>query len=105
MFSKLSVDMVKVHYHKGQTIFYKGHLPYGIYIFSSGKVGLVTGEKGSDQIEAPNNVCIGLDSILADETLPFTAVAHSEVVGYFVCKAAVQKYLCQFSPEQIERIQ
>ncbi|MCP5464634.1 MAG: cyclic nucleotide-binding domain-containing protein [Deltaproteobacteria bacterium] len=105
MFSILSTEMVKVRFQKGQTIFYRGHLPYGIYIFSSGKVGLVTGEKGVEQVGAPNNVCIGLDSILADEVLPFTAVAQSDVIGYFVCKAAVQKYLCHFSSGQIERVQ
>ncbi len=37
----------RLHFKKGQTLFYKGHRAYGLYMVRSGKVALVEKREGS----------------------------------------------------------
>lgn len=96
VWDKLIEQSVLHQYHKGQVLFYKGHLPYGVFIIMSGQVSLVGSEQdGQDQglPVLPYNP-IGFDVLLSQQHYPFTAIAKSDVKAAFIAKSSLNK-LCQ----------
>lgn len=67
----------------GQTIFYAGHKPYGLYLVRSGKVGLMRSEKVIERIKLAGDI-FGEESFFSGKPYGFTAKALEDVrVSFF----------------------
>ena len=77
-----------LHFNKGQVIFYQGHQPYGIFVIKSGSVVFTSQDHEEKEIHllAPQKMPIGIDFIMGNETYPYSAVACSDVVVFFINK-------------------
>lgn len=88
-------DMIKestlLDFKVGQVIFYEGHVPYGVFVFVSGKISLST--RYDDEIkEAPLNVPIGVEAFFDQVPYQYTATAETPVKAYFVGNSVIRKY-------------
>lgn len=79
----------------GQTLFYQGHLPYGVFVIASGWVDLVFEEKNGlrETFRAPLNTPIGIDLLYDSFPYPFTAIAREPVVAFFIEKNSLMRIL------------
>lgn len=88
-------EMIKesalVEYKKGQVIFYEGHVPFGVFIFVSGKVSLQTKSKDAAKA-APLNVPVGVDAFFDKTPYPYTAEAVTDVKAYFLGSSIIRKH-------------
>lgn len=75
-------------YHQGQTLFYEGHMPTGLYILVRGSV--VVG--GDSVVEA---AVLGLEALLNEAAYPATAHALEDCEVAFVDKTIFQEFASQ----------
>lgn len=104
VWGQLIEQSVLHQYHKGQVLFYKGHLPYGIFIIVSGQVHLVGTEETNPEQGFPALLYnpIGFDLLFSRQCYPFTAIAQSDVKAVFIAKSSLNK-LCQQSEPVLEK--
>ncbi len=82
-----NADQIKVQ--EGQTLFYEGHAPYGIYILLEGCVDFIqdTREKSANQFgRMIAHQPYGFDLVLSKCLYPFTAVASKASKLLFISK-------------------
>lgn len=75
-------------YKKDQIIFYKGHLPYGLFILASGRVEVCLGKRREIVSE---HSFLGLTSFLKNHPYNSNAKALSDCIFYFISKLAFQE--------------
>lgn len=75
----------------GQSLFYQGHVPSGVFIVRSGTLEFRKNGKAIGQ--ANLNEPIGLEDLLQGNNHPFDAVAITEVDGCFISKNDLEKIL------------
>lgn len=76
---KISVPQL---FRKGQTIFYSGHMPYGLFVLISGEIKLKYDNKQIEIISSPS--IIGISAFLKKSPYSATASATSESKIYFL---------------------
>jgi CRP-like cAMP-binding protein len=69
-------------FRKGQTIFYSGHVPYGLFILLSGEVELKSDNKKTAVINS--NSLLGLSAFLNKKPYNVTARAISDCRIFFI---------------------
>jgi len=92
---KLVQESTLLGFKKDQTLFYQGHLPYGVFIIASGKVDFISEDNDGQKevIGAPLNTPIGIDLHYDNYPYPFTAIARGPVVAFFIHKSSLNKIL------------
>jgi CRP/FNR family transcriptional regulator len=86
--SRLRQKNRTVTYEPGQVLFYRGHLPYGVFILHEGKVDFRVGETDRHSMfQAGAGTMLGLSSLLADRPYPLTAVVLEKVRVSFAGKS------------------
>lgn len=92
---KYLTDLVKVEeslgFEAGQTIFYEGHYPYGVYVLRKGRVRLFTKKENSQdqllKIVEPVQV-LGEEAFLEKRPFEYSAKAETDVmITFFGLKA------------------
>ena len=80
-----------LEFKKGQTLFYQGHQPYGVYLIVSGEISLIEKDKaGQKNIQkALIGIPIGIDLICYHQAYPFSGVANTEGCAFFIPKSVV----------------
>lgn len=74
----------KVVFRPGQIIYYKGHIPYGIYILTEGMIE-IDYTKYSEKVEAVNT--FGINSFINNSCYSGTAKAISTCTVSFLSKS------------------
>ena len=69
-------------YRKGQEIFYKDHLPYGLFVLLAGEVEIIYDSKNSKIIA--QKAFLGFDSFMNDKPYSVTAKAQTDCQVYFL---------------------
>jgi CRP-like cAMP-binding protein len=92
------LDKAKIvnHYKKGQTIFYSGNFPAGLYCVSSGVVRLEnSGSSGNNHIlrVVQGGGILGYRSLFADEAYEASAVVHEDATICLIPKTAITEIL------------
>lgn len=86
----------KLFFRKGQTLFYEGHIPYGLFVLKSGQVDF-TGSCLSCTEEhgwaSPNGEVLGMQTFL--KKLPYccTCTAKQDCQTIFISKTQLFPYL------------
>jgi CRP-like cAMP-binding protein len=78
-------------YHKyrtGQIIFYEGHLPYGIFILTSGEVEIKYGNSKTERVKSP--AFLGISAFLNNIAYSGTVKADSNCEIYFLSTSVYQ---------------
>jgi signal-transduction protein with cAMP-binding, CBS, and nucleotidyltransferase domain len=75
-------------YKKDQVIFYKEHLPYGLFILVSGKVEVCLGKRREVVSE---HSFLGLTSFLKNKPYNSNAKAVTDCIFYFISRSAFQE--------------
>jgi CRP-like cAMP-binding protein len=92
--TKVSDNKVMNTYKKGQTIFFQGNPPFGLYCINSGKIKITTtGNDGKEsilRIAGPGDV-LGHRSLFSDETYHATATVIEDAVICFMDKKFIYK--------------
>ena len=71
----------------GQTLFYEGHYPYGVYVIHSGTLALKARKRSrSKRILVSSGSAVGLDLILEDRPFPWTGVIQEDVEISFLAR-------------------
>lgn len=87
---------LSVSFRKGQTIFYEGHKPSGIFVLLSGEVEL-SEEKTPDQRHhrwrSPQGIVFGLSAIIEQRSFCCTGTAKSDSEVIFVPKTILLPFL------------
>ena len=89
-------DMIQeaspIDFKPGQIIFYQGHTPVGVYVFSTGEIQLVD-DLNDPQVVKPVglNEPVGLDLLSQKMDYPYHAIAKTEVQGFFLTKNSLSK--------------
>lgn len=100
--SRLRACGIRQRFRSGQVIFYKGHVPLGIYIHESGRVRLKYRRGVECCCEGP---CImGLRSRLAGLPLPMTATAQEDVRITFLSRSAWNLFIQEHPSLPLEAI-
>lgn len=76
-------------FRKGQTLFYEGHTPYGIYVMQSGKVRFVKGDTSCQEVHlvpSPKGRVIGVNHFLSETPFCCTCVALTDCQLIFISK-------------------
>ena len=80
----------RLHYKKGQMLFYKGHRAYGLYVVRSGKVALLEKREGSKtaikRILGPGDI-FGERALIHHEPYDFSAMALEDCQIIFYPKS------------------
>lgn len=88
----------KIHFSKGQTLFYQGHNPCGIFWIGKGKVSLVHIDQGQEHSEyKEDGVILGMEELMKGEALMYTAIASTDCDVLFIAKAAFTGWLGQYT--------
>lgn len=94
---KYLADLVQVeermNYKAGQTIFYEGHYPYGVYVLRTGRIRLFTkkdieGEKLLKIVE-PAQI-LGEEAFVENKPFDYSAKAETDVSISFFSRASLQ---------------
>jgi CRP-like cAMP-binding protein len=92
--TKVSANKVMNTYKKGQTIFFQGNPPFGLYCINSGKIKITTtGNDGKEsilRIAGPGDV-LGHRSLFSDDTYHATATVIEDAVICFMDKKFIYK--------------
>lgn len=82
---------VSMEFKKGQVLFYRGHLPYGVFLLVSGKAKLLYENASGQKTTArfPESVPFGFDFIAMGSAYPCTAVTESDVSVLFLPKSTL----------------
>lgn len=72
---------------KGQVLFYAGHVPCGVYVVTSGTIGLHRDETKGSVGSLAQFQPVGLDLIMAGMTYPESAIAETDAKVYFISKS------------------
>ena len=94
----LLLQSTAVQLKKGQTLFYKGHMPCGVFVVVAGPVNYFqeTGHAENPVGQFSNFQPIGIDLLTSQQPYPFTAIASGDDVrAYFISKndlMALQNY-------------
>lgn len=82
---------VPMDFKKGQVLFYRGHLPYGVFVLVSGTVQLMYENASGSKVKArlPEFVPFGLDFVTMNAEYPCTAVAESDINVLFLPKSVI----------------
>jgi CRP-like cAMP-binding protein len=92
--NKVSSNKVMNTYKKGQTIFFQGNPPFGLYCINSGKIKITnTGNDGKEsilRIAGPGDV-LGHRSLFSEETYHATATVIEDAVICFLDKKFIYK--------------
>lgn len=76
-------DIASFHnYRKGQTFFYKGHVPYGLFVLISGEVEIKYGKDRVERVESP--AFLGISAFMKKSFYAGTAKALSNCEIYFL---------------------
>ncbi|MDO8519158.1 MAG: cyclic nucleotide-binding domain-containing protein [Deltaproteobacteria bacterium] len=81
-------------FHKGQSIFYEGHNPYGIFVLSSGNVRFVSSQKcGTDHVwQSPSGKVLGLKFFFEDRPYCCDCIAKGECEVVFISKTQLEPF-------------
>ena len=86
-------DAPLLHFKKRQALFYRGHLPYGVFMLTSGRVKLLFETNACD--ENPEHlshyVPFGMDLIKMKIPYPCTGVAETDVSVLFLSELIFNK--------------
>jgi CRP-like cAMP-binding protein len=86
-------------YLPGSILFYRGHLPYGVFVIHSGAVELRVSEKDDrSAIPAGPDTMIGLSSLIAGKPYPVCAVVVEKTVASFVGKTVLLDWIKKKDP-------
>jgi CRP-like cAMP-binding protein len=92
--AKVSANKVMNTYKKGQTVFFQGNPPFGLYCINAGKIKITaTGNDGKEsilRIAGPGDV-LGHRSLFSDETYHATATVIEDAVICFMDKKFIYK--------------
>jgi hypothetical protein len=79
----------------GQVLFYRGHLPYGIWVVHSGAATLQPRRSDSHKpsLQVGRNTILGLSNIIKEEPYPLTAVVVEEIEASFVEKSLLSIWM------------
>ena len=86
---EMSIDKSCGHYKKGQTIFFEGNRPTGMYCINKGKVKIFqTGEEGKEQIIrlAKEGDILGYRSLISGETYGGSAAVIEDATVCYVSR-------------------
>ncbi|OGW84381.1 MAG: hypothetical protein A3C35_07140 [Omnitrophica bacterium RIFCSPHIGHO2_02_FULL_46_11] len=81
----------RVNYKPGQTLFYEGHKPYGIYILRKGRIRLFKKKNGGEEllkIIEPAQT-LGEDEFLESKPFAYSAKAETDVSVSFFSRASM----------------
>ena len=83
-----------LHYPTGQTLFYEGHQPYGIYVVHSGTLVLKARKRSrAKKILISAGTAVGLDLIVRGQPYPCTAIIQDDVELSFISRMDLMKRL------------
>lgn len=83
-------------FRKGQTLFYEGHAPYGVFVIKSGKVQYSQGGNACAQEHiwnSPQGEVIGLYHLFSNTPYCCTGNAASDCETLFVSKTQLAHFL------------
>ena len=84
----------KVTFKPGQIIFYKGHVPYGLYILTEGTIEINYNKKSSEKVRAVN--ALGVNSFIEEDCFSGTAKALSLCTVAFLSKNKYNEIINQY---------
>jgi CRP-like cAMP-binding protein len=94
---KYLADLVQVEerldYKAGQTIFYEGHYPYGVYVLRKGRIRLFTKKENEVEellkiVEPPQ--ILGEEAFAENKSFGYSAKAETDVSISFFSRASMQ---------------
>ena len=88
----------RIHYDAGQTLFYKDHRPYGVYVLHSGYVELFKEEQESALSSVKPGEMIGLALLLFGETYPYSGRAAEPVEASFIHRNVIEDLIRNNDP-------
>ena len=95
-------------YAQGNVLFYRGHYPYGVFVFFSGKIDLKLSEESDHtMIEVRPGSALGLGSAIVDRPYPLTAIAATNVMASFVSKQTLKGWIRKkegFFPKEVRLV-
>lgn len=82
-------------FHRGQVLFYEGHMPYGIFLVRSGQVELSScGEScAAESWSAPQGKIFGISHVVAGSPFCCTGVAATDCEVIFISKSRLEALL------------
>lgn len=84
-----------VTFNQGQVIYYKDHLPYGLFFLTDGAVEIKKGKKTKNLI--PLKV-LGVNSFLNKKAYPYTVRALSDCTLKFLSSSSYRELLIKKDP-------
>ncbi len=81
----------RASFHRGQILFYKGHLPAGLFVLYAGSVSFKTSKIKKVMTQTPS--ILGLHELVKDAPHSTTCFAKSDVESIFIPKSALLSYL------------
>ncbi|HLG18440.1 MAG TPA: cyclic nucleotide-binding domain-containing protein [Bdellovibrionota bacterium] len=86
-------------YKAGQVLFYRGHLPYGLFVIHEGAVELRITEKDLHApLKAGPGAMLGLASLVANQPYPLTALVVNDVLVSFTEKSTLLHWIQHSDP-------
>jgi len=87
----------ELSFRKGQVLFYEGHIPYGLFVITSGRVDFSSTDRTTSFEEqswkSPQGLVVGIDAALNGEPSCYTVVAAEDCKTLFLPKSALTTHL------------
>ena len=80
-------------FRKGQTIFYKGHSPYGLYILVTGEVDVIYSDKDVEKVDSSS--FLGVSAFLKKSVYSASAITLTNCNVYFLSTGVYKDLLEQ----------
>ncbi|KAB2842521.1 MAG: cyclic nucleotide-binding domain-containing protein [Roseovarius sp.] len=88
-------------FHRGQVLFYEGHLPYGVFLVRSGKVDVSSAGEicAAESWSAPQGKIFGISHVVSGSPFCCTGVAATDCEVVFIPKSRLEALLKGFSDD------
>lgn len=92
LLEQVGKNATPIFFKSGQTLFYEGHKPYGLFIIQEGRVIFEKSGKAHD--ESLETKILGLQHLISNTPYCASCKAATPVKAIFVPKGILKKFAC-----------